>query len=143
MTKKLQLKENDYDNKEKQYLDLQELYKNLSDKLSNLTREYNKEKMNLEIEMKSNSQKNDAEVILLKNKLETAKKIFDKQKEDIEKNHQKEILEIEDKIMKTLKIKEDIIQSLQSEVETKEITIKKYEEMLNQQRKEFFCIFKK
>ena len=138
MTKKLQLKENDYDNKEKQYLDLQELYKNLSDKLSNLTREYNKEKMNLEIEMKSNSQKNDAEVILLKNKLETAKKIFDKQKEDIEKNHQKEILEIEDKIMKTLKIKEDIIQSLQSEVETKEITIKKYEEMLNQQRKEFF-----
>lgn len=40
--------------------------------------------------------------------------------------------------MKTLKIKEDIIQSLQSEVETKEITIKKYEEMLNQQRKEFF-----
>ncbi len=138
MTKKLQLKENDYNNKEKQYLDLQELYKNLSDKLSNLTREYNKEKMNLEIEMKSNSQKNDAEVILLKNKLETAKKIFDKQKEDIEKNHQKEILEIEDKIMKTLKIKEDIIQSLQSEVETKEITIKKYEEMLNQQRKEFF-----
>ena len=138
MTKKLQLKENDYNNKEKQYLDLQELYKNLSDKLSNLTREYNKEKMNLEIEMKSNSQKNDAEVILLKNKIETAKKIFDKQKEDIEKNHQKEILEIEDKIMKTLKIKEDIIQSLQSEVETKEITIKKYEEMLNQQRKEFF-----
>ena len=138
MTKKFKLKENDYNNKGKQHLDLQELYKNLSDKLSNITREYNKEKMNLEIEMKSNSQKKDAEVILLKNKLETAKKIFDKQKEDIEKNHQKEILEIEDKIMKTLKIKEDIIQSLQSEVETKEITIKKYEEMLNQQRKEFF-----
>jgi predicted kinase len=114
------------------------MYKNLSDKLANLTREFNKEKMNMEIELKSNLQKGDAEVALLNNKLQTVQKIFEKQKEDIEKTHQKEILEIEDKIMKTLKIKEDIIQSLQSEVETKEITIKKYEEMLNQQRKEFF-----
>ena len=47
-------------------------------------------------------------------------------------------MEIEEKIIKTLKIKEDIIQNLQNEVEMKEVAIKKYEEMINQQRNEFF-----
>ena len=137
-TKKLELKNNDYSTKEKQYSELQEMYKNLSDKLSNLTREFNKEKMNMEIEMKSNLQKGDAEVALLNNKLQTAQKIFEKQKDDIEKTHQNEILEIQDKIKKTLKIKEEIIQNLQNELEKEKITNKKYEELLNQQRKEFF-----
>ena len=92
----------------------------------------------MKIEMKSNLQKGDAEVALLNNKLQTAQKIFEKQKDDIEKTHQNEILEIQDKIKKTLKIKEEIIQNLQNELEKEKITNKKYEELLNQQRKEFF-----
>ena len=47
-------------------------------------------------------------------------------------------MEIEEKIIKTLKIKEDIIQNLQHEIEMKDVAIKKYEEMINQQRNEFF-----
>ena len=94
--------------------------------------------MELEIELKSNLQKGDAEITLLNNKLLNAQKIFDKQKEDIENTHKKEIMEIEEKIIKTLKIKEDIIQNLQHEIEMKEVAIKKYEEMINQQRNEFF-----
>ena len=94
--------------------------------------------MELEIELKSNLQKGDAEITLLNNKLQNAQKIFDKQKEDIENTHKKEIMEIEEKIIKTLKIKEDIIQNLQHEIEMKEVAIKKYEEMINQQRNEFF-----
>ena len=94
--------------------------------------------MELEIELKSNLQKGDAEIALLNNKLQNAQKIFDKQKEDIENTHKKEIMEIEEKIIKTLKIKEDIIQNLQHEIEMKEVAIKKYEEMINQQRNEFF-----
>ena len=88
--------------------------------------------------MKSNLQKGDAEVALLNNKLQTAQKIFEKQKDDIEKTHQNEILEIQDKIKKTLKIKEEIIQNLQNELEKEKNNNKKYEELLNQQRKEFF-----
>ena len=94
--------------------------------------------MELEIELKSNLQKGDAEIALLNNKLQNAQKNFDKQKKEIENIHKKEIMEIEEKIIKTLKIKEDIIQNLQNEVEMKEVAIKKYEEMINQQRNGFF-----
>ena len=138
LTKKLNSKDNEIENKEKQYNDLQERYSNVTEKLSGLTRDFNKEKMELEIELKSNLQKGDAEIALLNNKLLNAQKIFDKQKEDIENTHKKEIMEIEEKIIKTLKIKEDIIQNLQHEVEMKDVAIKKYEEMINQQRNEFF-----
>ena len=110
----------------------------MTDKLSGLTREFNKEKMNLEIEMKSNLQKGDAEIALLNNKLKTAHKMLEQQKEDIEAMHRKEIEEIEKKIKKTFQIKDDIIQKLQEDVELKDITIQKLEEMLNKQRQELF-----
>ena len=110
----------------------------MTDKLSSLTRDFNKEKMKLEIEMKSHLQKGDAEIALLNNKLQTAHKLLDQQKEDIESIHRKEIEEIEKKIKKSFKRKDEIIQKLQEDLELKEVTIQKYEEMLNQQRKELF-----
>ena len=137
LTKKLNAKDNEIDNKEKQYKELQEKYSNVTEKLSGLTRDFNKEKMELEIELKSNLQKGDAEIALLKiiNYKMLKKILTNKKKKFI---HKKEIMEIEEKIIKTLKIKEDIIQNLQNEVEMKEVAIKKYEEMINQQRNEFF-----
>ena len=66
LTKKLNAKDNEIDNKEKQYKELQEKYSNVTEKLSGLTRDFNKEKMELEIELKSNLQKDDAEIALLK-----------------------------------------------------------------------------
>ena len=50
--------------------------------------------------MKSNLQKDDAEIALLNNKLQNAQKNFDKQKKEIENIHKKEIMEIEEKIIK-------------------------------------------
>ena len=52
LTKKLNAKDNEIDNKEKQYKELQEKYSNVTEKLSGLTRDFNKEKMELEIEIK-------------------------------------------------------------------------------------------
>lgn len=138
LTKKLKEKEIELNKKEKQYTELTNQYSEMTDKLSGLTREFNKEKMNLEIEMKSNLQKGDAEIALLNNKLKTAHKMLEQQKEDIEAMHRKEIEEIEKKIKKTFQIKDDIIQKLQEDVELKDITIQKLEEMLNKQRQELF-----
>ena len=138
LTKKLKEKEIELNKKEKQYTELTNQYSEMTDKLSGLTREFNKEKMNLEIEMKSNLQKGDAEIALLNNKLKTAHTMLEQQKEDIEAMHRKEIEEMEKKIKKTFQMKDDIIQKLQEDVELKDITIQKLEEMLNKQRQELF-----
>jgi gamma-glutamyl-gamma-aminobutyrate hydrolase PuuD len=94
--------------------------------------------MNLEIEMKSNLQKGDAEITILNNKLNSQQKIFNKQKEDLENQHRKEIEDLEEKIKKSFMRKDEIIKKLQEDNNLKDLTIQKYEEMLNQQRKEFF-----
>lgn len=138
LAKKLNNKEIELDKKEKRLNEITVQYNEMTDKLSSLTRDFNKEKMNLEIEMKSHLQKGDAEIALLNNKLQTAHKLLDQQKEDIESIHRKEIEEIEKKIKKSFKRKDEIIQKLQEDLELKEVTIQKYEEMLNQQRKELF-----
>lgn len=138
LAKKLNNKEIELDKKEKRLNEITLQYNEMTDKLSSLTRDFNKEKMNLEIEMKSHLQKGDAEIALLNNKLQTAHKLLDQQKEDIESIHRKEIEEIEKKIKKSFKRKDEIIQKLQEDLELKEVTIQKYEEMLNQQRKELF-----
>ena len=138
LAKKLNNKEIELDKKEKRINEITIQYNEMTDKLSSLTRDFNKEKMNLEIEMKSHLQKGDAEIALLNNKLQTAHKLLDQQREDIESIHRKEIEEIEKKIKKSFKRKDEIIQKLQEDLELKEVTIQKYEEMLNQQRKELF-----
>ncbi len=138
LNKKLNNKIIDNENYEKKYNLLQENYNELSDKFSNLTRDFNKEKMNLEIEMKSNLQKGDAEIAILNNKLNSQQKIFNKQKEDLENQHRKEIEDLEEKIKKSFMRKDEIIKKLQEDNNLKDLTIQKYEEMLNQQRKEFF-----
>lgn len=138
MTKRLNDKENDLNKKEKQLNEITSNYSNVSEKLGGLTREFNKERMNLEIEMKSELQKGEAELLLLNNKLQTAQKLYENQKMEIEAIHRKEVDEIGYKIEKSLKNRDEIIKKLQDEIQFKEITIQKYEEMLNQQRKEFF-----
>ena len=135
---KIKEKERELQKTEKKLSEVSNGYNEMTDKLSGLTRDFNKEKMNLEIEMKSHLQKGDAEIALLNNKLKTAQKILEKQKEDLENLHRKEIEEIEKKIKKSFQRKDEIIQKLQEEIDLKEVTIQKYEEMINQQRKELF-----
>ena len=66
------------------------------------------------------------------------KKLFEKEKTEIEERHKNEIESIEQKIKKSFMRKDEIIRKLQDDVEKKELAIKKYEELLNQQRKELF-----
>ena len=88
--------------------------------------------------MKTTLEKGDAELKSLKNKLENAQKIFDDERKSIEDNHKREIENIEQKIKKSFMRKDEIIRKLQEDIERKNLTIQKYEELLNQQRKELF-----
>ena len=78
------------------------------------------------------------EVQNLQKKLEENKNIYEKEKIDIEERHKKEIESLEQKIKKSFLRKDEIIRKLQDDVEKKDLAIKKYEELLNQQRKELF-----
>ena len=78
------------------------------------------------------------EVQNLQKKLEENKNIYEKEKIDIEERHKKEIQSLEQKIKKSFLRKDEIIRKLQDDVEKKDLAIKKYEELLNQQRKELF-----
>ena len=138
LNKKIKTKDLNYDMQENKLKDLQQNYDDVVKKLSGLTKEFNQEKMNLELEMKNTLEKGDKELRILKNKLENAQKIFDKEKNDIEENHKKEIENLEQKIKKSFMRKDEIIRKLQEDVERKDLTIQKYEELLNQQRKELF-----
>ena len=57
---------------------------------------------------------------------------------EIEERHKNEIESIEQKIKKSFMRKDEIIRKLQDDVDKKDLAIKKYEELLNQQRKELF-----
>ena len=138
LNKKLKTKELNYDMQEDKLKQLQQNYDDVVNKLSGLTREFNQEKMNLELEMKTTLEKGDAELKSLKNKLENAQKIFDDERKSIEDNHKREIENIEQKIKKSFMRKDEIIRKLQEDIERKNLTIQKYEELLNQQRKELF-----
>ena len=70
--------------------------------------------------------------------MEDNKSMYEKEKQEIEERHKKEIERLEQKIKKSFMRKDEIIRKLQDDVEKKELAIKKYEELLNQQRKELF-----
>ena len=138
LNKKIKSKDLNYEMQENKLKELQQNYDDVVNKLGGLTKEFNQEKLNLELEMKNTLEKGDKEMVLLKNKLENAQKIFEREKKSIEDNHKKEIENLEQKIKKSFMRKDEIIRKLQEDVERKDLTIQKYEELLNQQRKELF-----
>ena len=138
LNKKLNQKNIDYDIQEKQMFNLKNNYNDINDKLYGLTNDFKKEKINLELEMKSALQKGDAEIILLKNKLDNERKMYKEEKQEIINNHKIEIENLEKKIKISFARKDEIIMKLQQENQTKQITIEKYEEMLNRKRKEYY-----
>ena len=113
-------------------------YNDVNDKLYGLSNEFKKEKTNLELEMKTALERGDAEIILLKNKLESERKAFQEEKKDIINMHKNEIENLEKKIKLSFAKKDEIIMKLQLDNQTKQITIEKYEEMLNRKRKEIY-----
>ena len=113
-------------------------YNEVNDKLFGLTNDFRKEKTNLELEMKTALEKGDAEIILLKNKLENERKAFQEEKKEIINIHKSEIENLEKKIKSSFARKDEIILRLQQDNRTKQVTIEKYEEMLNRKRKEIY-----
>ena len=117
---------------------MEQNYNDVNDKLFGLTQDFKKEKTNLELEMKSALERGDAEIILLKNKLESERKAFQEEKKEIIDMHKNEIENLEKKIKSSFMRKDEIIMKLQLENQTKQVTIEKYEEMLNRKRKEMY-----
>ena len=113
LNKKLKTKELNYDMQEDKLKQLQQNYDDVVNKLSGLTRDFKQEKLNLELEVKTTLEKGDAELSSLKNKLENAQKLFDKERKDIEENHKKEIENIEQKIKKSFMRKDEIIMEME------------------------------
>ena len=138
MTKKLKTKELDYEMQENNFKNLQQNYNDAVSKLSGLTKEFNSEKKNLENEVKETLIQAENEVKNLQKKMEDNKSLYVKEKQEIEERHKQEIESLEQKIKKSFMRKDEIIRKLQDDVDKKELAIKKYEELLNQQRKELF-----
>ena len=138
LNKKLKEKNFNFDLQEKKLFEMEKNYNDVNDKLYGLSNEFKKEKTNLELEMKTALERGDAEIILLKNKLESERKAFQEEKKDIINMHKNEIENLEKKIKASFARKDEIILKLQQENQTKQVTIEKYEEMLNRKRKEIY-----
>ena len=138
LNKKLKEKNFNFDLQEKKLFEMEKNYNDVNDKLYGLSNEFKKEKTNLELEMKTALERGDAEIILLKNKLESERKAFQEEKKDIIYMHKNEIENLEKKIKLSFAKKDEIIMKLQLDNQTKQITIEKYEEMLNRKRKEIY-----
>ena len=138
LNKKLKEKNFNFDLQEKKLFEMEKNYNDVNDKLYGLSNEFKKEKTNLELEMKTALERGDAEIILLKNKLESERKAFQEEKKDIINMHKNEIENLEKKIKLSFAKKDEIIIKLQLDNQTKQITIEKYEEMLNRKRKEIY-----
>ena len=138
LNKKLKEKNFNFDLQEKKLFEMEKNYNDVNDKLYGLSNEFKKEKTNLELEMKTALERGDAEIILLKNKLESERKAFQEEKKDIINMHKNEIENLEKKIKLSFAKKDEIIMKLQLDNQTKQITIEKYEEMLNRKRKEIY-----
>ena len=138
LSKKIKEKNFNFDLQEKKLYEMEKNYNEVNDKLFGLTNDFRKEKTNLELEMKTALEKGDAEIILLKNKLENERKAFQEEKKEIINIHKSEIENLEKKIKSSFARKDEIILRLQQDNRTKQVTIEKYEEMLNRKRKEIY-----
>ena len=138
LSKKIKEKNFNFDLQEKKLFEVEKNYNEVNDKLMGLANDFKKEKNNLELEMKNALERGDAEIILLKNKLDSERKAFQDEKKEIINLHKSEIESLEKKIKSSFARKDEIIMKLQQENQTKQITIEKYEEMLNRKRKEIY-----
>jgi hypothetical protein len=137
LSRKLQDKEREICKKEKQLLELNASNNEINNKYSSIVKDFNSEKLDIELDYKAKLQKADSDYRLLSEKLDSLKGYYESKIADIQTQHKSEIMDIEEKILKSLNRKDDIIKKIQEESQYKDITIQKYEEMLAKQRKEF------
>jgi hypothetical protein len=136
ITRKLQEKERELSKVSKQLLELNSNYNEISSKYSSVVKDFNMEKLDIELNYKAKLQKAESDNKLLHEKVETLKSYYESKINDIQNMHKEEIMEIEDRIKKTLQRKDEAFKKLQEDLIMKDTTITKYEELLNKQRKE-------
>lgn len=137
LSRKLQDKEREISKKEKQLLELNASNSEINNKYSSIVKDFNREKLDIELEYKAKLQKGESDYRLLSEKLDSLKGYYESKIADVQTQHKSEIIDIEEKILKSLNRKDEIIKKVQEESQYKDITIHKYEEMLAKQRKEF------
>lgn len=119
------------------------LINDLTDKYTGAQKGFNQEKINIEIAYQTDLHKTKKESQLLVEKNELVQKGFESKIADIQKEHKTEMEELEDRISKAMKRKDETITRLNNEILVKTQTIAKYEELLNKQRNEFIAQYSK
>lgn len=136
LSRRLQDKESLLTKKESHLLELNAKLNDMSDKYSNIAREFSKEKIEVEHDYKSRLQKLESEMKLLEEKNDNLKVQYNNKFKESQKEYEVEIIKIEEKIKNTISKKDDIIRKLQEDSQVKELTIKKLEELMAKQRME-------
>jgi 5-azacytidine-induced protein 1 len=136
ISRKLQERERDLAKKEKVNMELSNNLSDINNRYSNITREFNKEKLEIESEFKLKYQKMESDFKLINEKLDSSKNYYENKINDLQNHHKAEILEIEERIKKSFNRKEEVIKKLQDDVQLKDLTIQKYEDLMAKQRKE-------
>jgi len=137
LNRKLQDNQKDIVKKDKCNIDLTSTLKELNERYNNKDRDFQREIDDSESEYKLKIRKYETENKLLCEKVEHLKSHYENKFVQIDRQHQEKIVEFEDKLKVVLLKKEEIIEKLQNDVQTNQITIDKYEDLLSKQRKEF------
>lgn len=136
LSKKLQDKDIILTKKEKEIYEIKANYNEISEKYSRIAKEFSKEKIDIEHEFSSKLMKIENDMKLLVEKNEVQKAHYESMQKETQKIHQEEIDGIEEKIKKALSRKDDVIKKFQEDLQVKELSIHKLEELLAKQRKE-------
>lgn len=105
-------------------------YKNLSNRFDNILSEFNKEKTELENNLKIQLMKKDDELKMIRLGFEGKIK-------GMENSHKEELKAFEEKITKIIVLKDIKIRKLEDDLRTKEIENNKYSEMIDEMRNEY------
>lgn len=127
----------------KDIVSLNQTISELQDKYTEVQGELTKRIANINVDYQTKIDKERNEQRLLKEKSDLIAKNYENKIMDLNNEHKQEMEDLENKITKAIKRKEETITRLNNEILIKNQTIKKYEELLNKQRNEFISNYKK
>lgn len=127
----------------KDIFSLNQTISELQDKYTDVQGELTKRIANINVDYQTKIDKERNEQRLLKEKSDLIAKNYENKIIDLNNEHKQEMEDLENKITRAIKRKEETITRLNNEILIKNQTIKKYEELLNKQRNEFISNYKK
>lgn len=122
--------------KDKKILDLTSSLNDYKDKYSNLGKEYSKEKMGIETDYQIKIDRHISDMKIMTEKIESMKNYYENKINEMKHFHESQINMLDSRVKKKIDSKEEVIKKLEEDLQYKNLTIQKYEEMLSRQRKE-------